>query len=1853
MPFFSSFTGSKTAGRRSDGVQNNPQGSSETRGDPVTPDQKAVWLHITANQAGVTHSNYLHNDYYNADYNAQNEPESAMGNSFRRASHTAQGVQTIVDNSVFNAIRANTAGEQISAGFGNNQFSSSGTLSPSLCVSNSVSNISKAEIIAVYGSTANNHYNPDNIERDGYNDHWLDLRGDAQTAANNAGTNVVRGNDGSIQMCRNTDNSPSNQTAWSMHTNASEQGFVPAGTHLIQGSWGRGTDWVATHDIGYRPFCLEAWIFTPGPFQSGLNNTINTLFRLGSGTAWDVNICTYDNTAPNKTDGGWDPTDANGNATTDPNHRRYALPRFLNGGTGQLNAGTANTDVLQSARMDCQQWNHVAWVRTAWGPFGDMVLYANGIEVYRASYEDYWPNTSGYANYGYIHSSTGTTGHFSIGSGSTTTYQNIAYLDDVRLTVGQPVYTKNFTPPNRKLSVLRGEGEARTYQTLADFSYPPDPKPDDLILHAMPVAQQDQGSSTVSAMYNEIGNWANNTVQAPNLRINTGNGSPTYSNVQPISSGSLESGRLADSGIYYFHGDQNSDIDSGFSSVHKWKIGTELNDYITNHNSGSGVFDWTIEVGFRSANADHWMANNNSDEGKKFPYDNGKIEYQGGAIRTASANGFGAGYSYDEGMVVRHGGNHPSLDQWERLESYNHRHILRIESPRTQYSYDSSSTSTQTNDLAEQWIVLSASRENSRTQYTSSTVTDTRHLTLRGYRKLSKHLDDLPHRKQGQGTVEYIYDGYNVDDQGGMSTGDMSLASNTVPVTVGPLKLNTWHHAAIVYKASTKRLSLFLDGSEVAHEILEYDFDWGPNGLQDTSDGQDVADLVPAQAINRGPSISLCSAVDTLDVKFTARAKYDSSGYELPVYNHAGFGIDGPPYQSINPVDGSILPSSSLQIENQLGFDGSVFAHWNVQQNFINYDKLNALNAYGTGPYTLNSTDTWWAYYYSNPGILTNVPSINIPVAELKTFLTARYENVINHANNDYHITPMNRKFNIHPLTNGDPIGERSNDYRSLKANSAMAINKNDTLQLGGYGSIYFVNSYAVNNHTDTKPWVFANVYPTDHTGPLMIDMWWGVDHTDHDDDGSTFSASQWFTPNNANDGYHGEIFRIGELHASDGMNPDSNRRGSSLRVGVYHVPNSNNAYWYLKWQEEMFYSHCVPRYHGSGSQSHSTAPGSPVTDYWGNQLGYDQTVLPGNQGPAGNMFGHIIQIPFAFTDLSGNNYNDRTLSSSVYTDVANAYGYTSEPEWWYHPYANSSGGTIDNSNHGIINYDNTARSNTDNSAIGEYFTMLRQPEKASRKDTSVCAWDDPTNGMHHVKAGMDSAGWVYLYVDGVLLIRVHVATYYARKYSGSSTQHVDNRMQQIGNHVTQDGTYIWSRPRGNAKGPDETGGTAYETNHLRVGPINSNSLTRPAFIYQDIRVSNNNIDSSQIHIPYIREGLPKPAANIVYGGTEPDANNVVFHLVPGEYVLNGDGTGNHIGSNAIIDTSSSNRIRNFGWNANFNGDQATQLNNSQYMNMVKIKDDTPGPSIAQGKYSEFSLDFDHSNTTGGLNGKNGEYLEIYYNHRMAFSPSGNYQDHTQSKWMWANNTHSNYNPFRIASVAEVTANPDLYMSSDFTIEMWLWRDFAEATDPNTDTYNGEYDTVIGSSDENGFTLLISNWSRRLPIAGGGSRVNNHGTIKIMNGSSSITQWGGQSTLGGQPTYGNWIDQEHAGGGIPEEQWFHLALVRKDGRIRLFIDGQRHTSTSSSANTYAEYDPGHNYTGVIEFSQPWYIGGDESLYNSLSGNLTIKNNPWAGKIEDLRIINGECIYDKDFRPPKRLKRNTFSNADLTEMVVQT
>ena len=107
-----------------------------------------------------------------------------------------------------------------------------------------------------------------------------------------------------------------------------------------------------------------------------------------------------------------------------------------------------------------------------------------------------------------------------------------------------------------------------------------------------------------------------------------------------------------------------------------------------------------------------------------------------------------------------------------------------------------------------------------------------------------------------------------------------------------------------------------------------------------------------------------------------------------------------------------------------------------------------------------------------------------------------------------------------------------------------------------------------------------------------------------------------------------------------------------------------------------------------------------------------------------------------------------------------------------------------------------------------------------------------------------------------------------------------------------------------------------------------------------------------------------------------------------------------------------------------------------------------------------------------------------------------------------------------------------------------------------------------------------------------------------------------------------------------------MVSSRKGDKLSLFIDGVRHRSTSGDEEQY----PGKTYNGNIEFSNPWYIGVDASTAGAPLNN---RNNPWGGQMEDLRIINGECIYEDDFRPPQKLKRNTFSSDDLIEMVVKT
>jgi len=835
MPFFSSFTGSKTAGRRSRGVKNNPL--SENTGEPKNAQNPSnVWVHLTANQSGVTGSDYTwgsgvdYNSGLGDSSNAWGQESNMRGaGQYRRASHTANGVQTIVDHSLYQVVRANTASNITESTFALGDY-----YTPSITVTNSVSNCSKTEIVAIYGSTANSTYDPNNLEREGFNDIWIDMKG-------LAGTNKV----GRLSMYRTTAGGGSSPTAWVLHPFAAEGGNVPAGQHESPNlskviNFGGGEN-----NIGYRPFCIELWYFHIGNgWGSSPSQSDQQIFRLGSGTAFNVMVQRYD-VANNGFGAGVDPN--------------LGWPRWYVGGTSQFNATSKHADADQSKRLHAMKWNHIAMVKEKWGRFGDIVLYGNGEEVARAKADTYWPNSSGYGDDNYLFNSAAEDLIIGGESGAPQLF------DDIRLTVGEPIYTENFTPPNSKLpKVDNPSGAGVRHFTGGNGSYGNKytPRVDDLIFHGMAASH----TTSFSGSGNKAGNYANNSLY---LSSSTERRGGFTSNAQPATRGSLQTNTWGNTGVYYFEADPAADGQSGYGYGYTWDIGSELDDFINNHNGGNSVFDWTIEVGFKAPNPYHWMQSDsygtsgaNVNEGARFDFDSGSdsITFADGIIKAGEAN---ATYQTAVGDRIYHGGNNPNYDKyWERMESFVHRSIIRIQSHGTTHQYHNGASSNTTQK--QNFVTLSAHRENPRQQYNSSDVTKTRHLALRGYKKISKTEDNIESHKF-QGHAYGVYDGYNCVDQGGMSTGNLNMETTSVPVSVGPLKLDTWHHTAIVYKASTKKLSLFLDGKEVVYDTLTDDWDWAdfsilPSGEQVSSN-------------NPGPQIFMSAAIDLLDCKFTPKAK--------------------------------------------------------------------------------------------------------------------------------------------------------------------------------------------------------------------------------------------------------------------------------------------------------------------------------------------------------------------------------------------------------------------------------------------------------------------------------------------------------------------------------------------------------------------------------------------------------------------------------------------------------------------------------------------------------------------------------------------------------------------------------------------------------------------------------------------------------------------------------------------------------------------------------------------------------------------------------------------------------------------
>ena len=131
--------------------------------------------------------------------------------------------------------------------------------------------------------------------------------------------------------------------------------------------------------------------------------------------------------------------------------------------------------------------------------------------------------------------------------------------------------------------------------------------------------------------------------------------------------------------------------------------------------------------------------------------------------------------------------------------------------------------------------------------------------------------------------------------------------------------------------------------------------------------------------------------------------------------------------------------------------------------------------------------------------------------------------------------------------------------------------------------------------------------------------------------------------------------------------------------------------------------------------------------------------------------------------------------------------------------------------------------------------------------------------------------------------------------------------------------------------------------------------------------------------------------------------------------------------------------------------------------------------------------------------------------------------------------------------------------TADFTIESWLYFDLV-----GTQT-RGIVETSTGTT-TNGFVFRSDN-----------------GTLRFLNNTTILV-----------------------GGSIVVYRWYHVAVSRKNGVFRLFLDGKLVNSN----------------TTVINFTN----ASDIHVGKGFRGNM-----------DDFRFTTGVCRYTEDFKPPKQLQ----------------
>ena len=158
-----------------------------------------------------------------------------------------------------------------------------------------------------------------------------------------------------------------------------------------------------------------------------------------------------------------------------------------------------------------------------------------------------------------------------------------------------------------------------------------------------------------------------------------------------------------------------------------------------------------------------------------------------------------------------------------------------------------------------------------------------------------------------------------------------------------------------------------------------------------------------------------------------------------------------------------------------------------------------------------------------------------------------------------------------------------------------------------------------------------------------------------------------------------------------------------------------------------------------------------------------------------------------------------------------------------------------------------------------------------------------------------------------------------------------------------------------------------------------------------------------------------------------------------------------------------------------------------------------------------------------------------------------------------------------------VGSDAALGFAADFTIECWLWLN-------NTNGYQWFINTSANGADATGWNLYVEQNNSIQFIAHNANDPGGAGWNILVTNNAPVPY---------------------------TQDWFHLAVTRQDGVIRMFINGAQTSSDISG-------DP----------TLPIYQGDQLQI-----GNYIYTAIPLDGYIDGIRILNGYAAYTSNFTPP--------------------